>query len=48
LLVRAGSWLNQLSGVGQRWQALLPLASALIVTLLGLGIMLKGLWPYLQ
>lgn len=48
LLVRAGSWLNRLSGAGQRWQALLPLASALIVTLLGFGIMLKGLWPYFQ
>jgi ABC-type nickel/cobalt efflux system permease component RcnA len=47
LLVRAKSVLDTASRAGQRWQNLLPLVSAVIVTVLGLGIMLKGLWSYL-
>jgi len=47
LLVRAKSLLEGVSRAGSRWQTLLPLVSAVIVTLLGLGIMLKGLWPVL-
>lgn len=47
LLVRSKSLLDRLGGVGTRWQTLLPLLSAVIVTLLGFGIMIKGLLPYL-
>ncbi len=47
LLVRAKNFLESASRAGQRWQNLLPLVSAIIVTLLGLGIVLKGLWPWL-
>ncbi|GAB4453257.1 MAG: hypothetical protein Kow0031_35540 [Anaerolineae bacterium] len=47
LLVRAKNFLESASRAGQRWQNLLPLVSAVIVTLLGLGIVLKGLWPWL-
>jgi ABC-type nickel/cobalt efflux system permease component RcnA len=47
LLVRSKSLLDRFGAVGGRWQTTLPLASALIVTLLGLGIMAKGLLPYL-
>jgi nickel/cobalt exporter len=47
LLVRSKSLLDRLGGAGTRWQTLLPLLSAVIVTLLGLGIMIKGLLPYL-
>ncbi len=47
LLVRAKSLLDGVSRAGQRWQTLLPLFSAVLVTLLGLAILLKGLWPYL-
>jgi ABC-type nickel/cobalt efflux system permease component RcnA len=47
LLVRSKSLLDKLGGVGGRWQTLLPVVSAAIVTALGLGIMLKGLLPYL-
>lgn len=46
LLVRAKTWLESASQAGQRWQVWLPLISAIIVTLLGVGIMLKGLWTY--
>jgi ABC-type nickel/cobalt efflux system permease component RcnA len=44
LLVRARTLLDGVSSAGQRWQTLLPLISAIIVTLLGVGIMLKGLY----
>lgn len=47
LLVRSKSLLNKLGSAGGRWQTLLPVISAAIVTVLGLGIMLKGLLPYL-
>ena len=47
LLVRSKSLLDRLGTAGGRWQNLLPVASAAIVTVLGLGIMLKGLLPYL-
>lgn len=48
LLVRAKSLLDGVSQAGRRWQTLLPLFSAVLVTLLGLAILLKGLWPYLR
>lgn len=49
LLVRSKSLLDRVSRISRlaRWQALLPIASAAIVTLLGLGIVAKGLLPYL-
>lgn len=49
LLVRSKSLLDRLSHRSSlaRWPGLLPLASATIVTLLGLGIVIKGLLPYL-
>ena len=48
LLVRAKNFLESAGRAGQRWQNLLPLISAIIVTVLGVGIMLKGLWPYMM
>ncbi len=47
LLVRSKSLLANLGRVGNRWQTLLPLVSAIIVSLLGLAIVVKGLMPYL-
>lgn len=49
LLVRSKSLLDRLGGVGGggRWQKWLPLASAMIVTVLGLGIVAKGVLAYL-
>jgi len=47
LLVRSKSLLERLGGVGGRWQKWLPLASAVIVTVLGLGIVAKGVLAYL-
>ncbi|MCQ3978480.1 MAG: hypothetical protein DPW09_34055 [Anaerolineae bacterium] len=49
LLVRSKALLDRLSKMQglARWQTLLPIASAVIVTLLGLGIVAKGLMPYL-
>lgn len=47
LLVRSKSLLNRLGGLGGRWQKWLPLASAVIVTVLGFGIVAKGLLAYL-
>ncbi len=47
LLVRSHTLLERLGQVGGRWQHLLPLASAVIVTILGLGIMVKGVLAYL-
>lgn len=47
LLVRMRWLLDRVSQAGGRWQTLLPLLSAGIVTLLGLGILVKGLMPYL-
>ena len=46
LLVRFRSGLSRLGKRGGSWQRLLPLVSAVIVTLLGMGIVLKGLVAY--
>lgn len=47
LLVRCKSrWLDRLGKPGSSWQRQLPLVSAVIVTLLGVGIVLKGLLAY--
>jgi ABC-type nickel/cobalt efflux system permease component RcnA len=47
LLVRCKSrWLDRLGKPGSSWQRLLPLFSAAVVTLLGVGIVLKGLLAY--
>ena len=47
LLVRCKSrWLDRLGKPGSVWQRLLPLFSAAVVTLLGVGIVLKGLLAY--
>jgi ABC-type nickel/cobalt efflux system permease component RcnA len=48
LLVRSKSLLDRLGRAGGSWQTLLPVISAALVTLLGLGIMMKGLLPYLS
>ena len=48
LLVRSKSWLDKVGGYGEGWPRLLPLVSAFIVTLLGLGIVVKGLLPYIR
>jgi nickel/cobalt exporter len=47
LLVRSKWLLDRLGGWGGRWQKWLPLASAIIVTVLGLGIVARGLLAYL-
>jgi nickel/cobalt transporter (NicO) family protein len=47
LLVRCKSrWLDRLGNPGSTWQRLLPLVSAAIVTLLGVGIVVIGLVAY--
>lgn len=46
LLVRARTLVERVGGLGGRWSAALPLASALIVTALGLGIVYGGLASY--
>jgi ABC-type nickel/cobalt efflux system permease component RcnA len=47
LLVRSKSrWLDRLGKPGSAWQRLQPLVSAAVVTLLGVGIVLKGLLAY--
>ena len=49
LLVRCKSrWLDWLGKPGSSWQRLLPLVSAVIVTMLGVGIVLKGLMSYVS
>ena len=47
--MRSKALLDRLSKVRglARWETLLPIVSAVIVTLLGLGIVAKGLMPYL-
>jgi hypothetical protein len=45
--VRSKSLFDRLGGLDGRWQRLLPIASAIIVTLLGAGIVAKGLLAYL-
>lgn len=47
LLVRSRSFLERFGGVSNRWSGALPLASAIIVTILGIGIMVSGLATYL-
>ena len=47
LLVRARALVERFGGVGGRWSTILPLASAALVTILGLGITLSGLATYL-
>jgi nickel/cobalt exporter len=47
LLVRSKSrWLDRLGKPGSAWQRLLPLVSAAVVTLLGVGIVVNGLLAY--
>ncbi|MCA1718612.1 MAG: sulfite exporter TauE/SafE family protein, partial [Actinobacteria bacterium] len=46
LLVRSRSKLDRLGKPGNSWHRLLPLVSAVVVTLLGAGIVLKGLMAY--
>jgi hypothetical protein len=40
--------LDRLGKPGSLWQRLLPLFSAAVVTLLGVGIVLKGLMSYVS
>jgi ABC-type nickel/cobalt efflux system permease component RcnA len=46
LLVRSKALVDRWVGAGGRWQHVLPLVSAVIVTLLGLGIVVKGFLAY--
>jgi nickel/cobalt transporter (NicO) family protein len=48
LLVRFRDGLDRLGKPGSRWRRLLPLVSAIIVTMLGVGIALKGLMSYVS
>jgi ABC-type nickel/cobalt efflux system permease component RcnA len=48
LLVRCKSRLDRLGKPGSSWQRLLPLVSAVVVTVLGVGIVLKGLMSYVS
>lgn len=47
LLVRSRSLVERFGGLGSRWSSALPLASAVIVTVLGVGMTLGGLVTYL-
>lgn len=47
LLVRSRSLVDRFGGMGGRWSSALPLASAVIVTVLGIGITLRGMTAYL-
>lgn len=47
LLVRSRALVERFGGVSHRWSSALPLASAIIVTVLGIGIMVSGLATYL-
>ncbi|GIK41034.1 MAG: hypothetical protein BroJett011_48670 [Chloroflexota bacterium] len=46
LLVRSKALLDRLGGLGGRWQKWLPLVSAVVVTVLGVGIVVKGILAY--
>ncbi len=46
LLVRSRSLIERFGGLGGRWSKVLPLGSAAIVTVLGIGITLNGLATY--
>lgn len=48
LLVRSRSLVERFSGIGSGWTRGLPLGSAVIVTVLGIGITLSGLETYLR
>lgn len=48
LLVRSKALLDRLGGLGGRSQKWLPLASAVIVTMLGMGIVVKGILAYVK
>ena len=48
LLVHFRSGMSRLGKSGSYWQRLLPLVSAVVVTLLGIGIVLKGVIAYLS
>lgn len=48
LLVRSRSLLERFGGFGSRWSSALPLASAALVTVLGVGITVSGLANYLS
>lgn len=47
LLVRSRSLLERFGGIGGRWSSILPLASAVIVTVLGVGITISAFVSYL-
>jgi nickel/cobalt transporter (NicO) family protein len=47
VLVRSRSLIERFGGIGSRWSRALPLASAVTVTVLGIGITLSGLATYL-
>ena len=47
LLVRSRSLLERFGGASRTWSSALPLASAVIVTILGAAIAIKGLVTYL-
>ena len=47
LLVRSRSLVERFGAIDNRWKKALPLASAVIVTMLGIGITLSGLAAYL-
>jgi ABC-type nickel/cobalt efflux system permease component RcnA len=47
MLVRSRSLMERIGGAGGRWSSALPLASAVIVTILGIGMTLSGLAAYL-
>ncbi len=44
----SAAFFSGLSKPGSPWQRLLPLVSAVIVTMLGVGIVLKGLMSYVS
>ena len=48
LLVRFRGGLDRLGKPKSPWQRLLPLVSAIIVTMLGVGIVLEGLMSYVS
>ncbi len=47
LLVRSRSLVERVGGIGSRWSSAVPLASAVLVTALGVGITVSGLLSYL-
>lgn len=48
LLVRSRLLIERVGGISRRWSIALPLASAVIVTVLGIGMTLTGLATYLR